>query len=250
MHHTISEEACESDSEQTGFRRKIIHCQAQDIKDHSGAICSSNLGHSPRRGASLLRLSPMRRSPSQNGQLSAIPLTNGKRCLRRTVLDTLKDPAVDRGLSPVDPATGTQCPTSQIIIRTNVEERYPELKLSAPIILDLDDPAKLKQPSPHHGMKVEELEFSPINLQLAAIKLIIGERSGNHNSSSLMEANSMFVNDPAKLKAQPAGLPKDDHDKATQLFKYHLPDLSELSCKIHKAILFSLGNILDFFKAW
>eukprot|EP00536_Pseudo-nitzschia_multiseries_P010884 jgi/Psemu1/27319/gm1.27319_g len=133
----------------------------------------------------------------------------------RTVLCNLKDPARDKGLSPVNNNVH------------DVEEHYPELNFPAASALDLEDPAKLKTAFTalvkqlkdfqthlmQTEMKVEELELSYVNLQLAAITLIIRQQNGDYNSSTLMEANTMFANNLAKLKAQPAALPKDNQDK-------------------------------------
>eukprot|EP00536_Pseudo-nitzschia_multiseries_P010365 jgi/Psemu1/25705/gm1.25705_g len=72
----------------------------------------------------------------------------------------------------------------------------------------------------------------------------------NHNPYTLMEANTKFTDNLAKLKAQPAALPKEDQDKVMQAFKYYLSDLSELSLRTHKTILTNLADILDFFEAY
>eukprot|EP00536_Pseudo-nitzschia_multiseries_P000195 jgi/Psemu1/433/gm1.433_g len=97
-------------------------------------------------------------------------------------------------------------------------------------------------------MKVEELDLSSVDLQLATIKLVIDQRNGNH-LDTLMNANTRLTEDLGKLKFQPPALVKAKQDKVTQLFNYFSPDLSKLSNGIQTGIMASLGGILEFFKA-
>eukprot|EP00536_Pseudo-nitzschia_multiseries_P008908 jgi/Psemu1/21776/gm1.21776_g len=142
----------------------------------------------------------------------------------RTVLDGLKDLTGDKALSPTN---------------TQVEEQeYPKLKDPSADALEPMNPTELKAAFAallllakqlkefrthliQSKMKVEELDLSSINLQLAtSIKLIIKQQNSNH-TDTLMEANIKFTDNLSnKLKAHPAAaLPKDDQDNITQLFK-------------------------------
>eukprot|EP00536_Pseudo-nitzschia_multiseries_P009067 jgi/Psemu1/22243/gm1.22243_g len=149
------------------------------------------------------------------------------------------------------------------LIKTQVEEQYPKLKLPVANTLDPLTPAELKaaftalaeqltraeasssQHSRPHDLcqqlkefqthliqseiKVEELDLSSVDLQLlAAIKLIIGQQNTGH-MDRLMEANTKFTNN------------LNDQDKVRKL--------SWLSLGIHTAIMANLGGIVDFFKA-
>eukprot|EP00536_Pseudo-nitzschia_multiseries_P016925 jgi/Psemu1/48421/gm1.48421_g len=123
------------------------------------------------------------------------------------------------------------------LIKTQVEERYPNLKLpTAEALEPINSPdvkaaftalaGQLKEFQTHliqSEMKMEELDLSSVDLQL--------------------------TEDLDKLKAQPPALAKAKQDKATQWFNYFSPDLSKLSARIHARIMASLGGILEFFKA-
>eukprot|EP00536_Pseudo-nitzschia_multiseries_P015445 jgi/Psemu1/42575/gm1.42575_g len=114
------------------------------------------------------------------------------------------------------------------LIKAQVEERYPELKLPSPIFDNTGGTGDLKIAFTslveqlkvirtllvQSKMKVEELDLSSIDLQLAAIKLIIGERTGTHDQSTLMVPDMMSIaNDLANLKTRPVALPTEDQEK-------------------------------------
>eukprot|EP00536_Pseudo-nitzschia_multiseries_P007909 jgi/Psemu1/19038/gm1.19038_g len=155
------------------------------------------------------------------------------------ILTRLKDPAGDKALSPA---------AKLDLIKTQALEAMNPTKLKAAFAALA---GLLKEFQTHliqSEMKVEELDLSSVDLQLAAIKLIIGQQNGGH-TDTLVEANAKFTDNFGKLKAQPPALAKNKQDKVMQLFNYFSPDLSELSLRIYLAIMNSLGGILEFFKA-
>eukprot|EP00536_Pseudo-nitzschia_multiseries_P015312 jgi/Psemu1/41965/gm1.41965_g len=187
--------------------------QAQDFKDHSGAFRSIAVFRNILVDALKYPASDKGLAPAVN----AHDVLDTAKCISRPINLVLLEPSANRA--------------KLYLIRTKVEEHYSKLKLPSPSVLDSDDPDELKT-----AFTALELGLSSVNLQLTTIKLIVGDRNGNHNPSTLMEANSTFANNLTKLKSQPTVLlPKDDHK-------------DKLSHQTHKAILSSLADILEFFK--
>eukprot|EP00536_Pseudo-nitzschia_multiseries_P013694 jgi/Psemu1/36047/gm1.36047_g len=162
----------------------------------------------------------------------------------RTILTAFKDSTEDKTLLPSDLQDILKAskrhlagPISLLLepdakqaklnlIKTKVEEQYPKLQLPTAKALEPMSPANMKAAftALTGEMKVEELDLFSVDLQLAAIKLIIS-LSG-------------------KLKSQPPALARAKQDKVIQLFNYFSPDLSKLSARIHTGIIATPGDML------
>eukprot|EP00536_Pseudo-nitzschia_multiseries_P007147 jgi/Psemu1/17149/gm1.17149_g len=229
--------------------------------------CGKTLNHEVQLGSTYIFIET---KPGVLSAMVCLPIeavTDEETPLLRTTLRAFKDATGGKTLLPSDvqdvleASKCLSCPISLLLepsakpaklglIKTKVEERYPNLQLPTAKALAPINPTNVKVDftALARQLKVEEKYLSSVDLQLAVIKLIISQQNGNH-SDTLMNANARLTEDFGKLKSQPPALAKAKQDKVTQLFNYFAPDLLELPSRIHVGNMASLRGILEFSKA-